>query len=159
MADPPSFTLPTEPKGVEYPVELAIDLRGTWEHTADELWGQLDPELWRMTLNPWAVLQALSHTRLKAVAADPKFHQMATAPVRARQRYLEAPPWFRPGAGDAFGRGLYTAHYPAPPRGGNPLGGGADSLAAVSRVRSERGRDEGEPQHGSNEAGITERRA
>jgi len=23
--------------------ELALDLRGTWEHSADELWGRLDP--------------------------------------------------------------------------------------------------------------------
>jgi hypothetical protein len=57
MAHPLSFNLPTEPQGIEYLIELALDLRGTWEHAADELWGQLDPELWRLTLNPWAVLQ------------------------------------------------------------------------------------------------------
>ena len=48
MAHPVSFNLPTEPKGIEYLIELALDLRGTWEHSADELWGQLDPELWRL---------------------------------------------------------------------------------------------------------------
>jgi starch phosphorylase len=56
MAHPLSFNLPTEPSGIEYLIELALDLRGTWEHSADELWGQLDPELWALTLNPWAVL-------------------------------------------------------------------------------------------------------
>jgi glycogen phosphorylase len=95
MAHPLSFNLPTEPKGVEYLIELALDLRGTWEHSADELWGQLDPELWRLTLNPWAVLQAVSHAKLKTLAADPKFRQKAAALARARRQYLAAPTWFQ----------------------------------------------------------------
>jgi starch phosphorylase len=95
MAHPLSFNLPTEPKGVEHLIELALDLRGTWEHSADELWGQLEPELWRLTLNPWAVLQAVSHAKLKALAADPKFRQKAAALVRARRQYLAAPTWFQ----------------------------------------------------------------
>ena len=53
MAQPVSMYLPTEPEGIEYLIELALDLRGTWEHAADELWGQFDPELWTLTLNPW----------------------------------------------------------------------------------------------------------
>ena len=101
MAHPLRFNLPTEPKGIEYLIELALDLRGTWEHAADELWGQLEPELWRLTLNPWAVLQAVSHAKLKALAADPKFRQKAAALVRARQRYLEAPTWFQRRHADA----------------------------------------------------------
>ena len=101
MAHPLSFNLPTEPKGIEYLIELALDLRGTWEHSADELWGQLDPELWRLTLNPWAVLQAVSHAKLKALAADPKFRQKAAALVRARQQYLQAPTWFQRQHADA----------------------------------------------------------
>src|SRR5215831_3315518 len=95
MAHPFSFNLPTEPKGIEYLIELALDLRGTWEHSADELWGQLDPELWRLTLNPWAVLQAVSPAKLKALAADPKFRQKAAALARARRQSLEAPTWFQ----------------------------------------------------------------
>ena len=101
MAHPLSFNLPTEPKGIEYLIELALDLRGTWEHAADELWGQLEPELWRLTLNPWAVLQAVSHAKLKALAADRKFRQKAAALVRARQQYLEAPTWFQRQHADA----------------------------------------------------------
>jgi len=82
MAHPPSFNLPAAPKGVEHLIELALDLRGTWEHSANELWGQLDPELWRLTLNPWAVLQAVSHAKLKALAADSKFRQKVAALAR-----------------------------------------------------------------------------
>jgi hypothetical protein len=88
MAHPLSFNLPTEPQGIEYLIELALDLRGTWEHAADELWGQLDPELWRLTLNPWAVLQAVSHVRLKALAADSAFCQQAAALVSVRVHSL-----------------------------------------------------------------------
>jgi starch phosphorylase len=101
MAHPLSFNLPTEPKGIEYLIELALDLRGTWEHSADELWGQLEPDLWRLTLNPWAVLQAVSHAKLKALAADRKFRQKAAALVRARQQYLQAPTWFQRRHADA----------------------------------------------------------
>jgi len=36
--------------------ELALNLRWTWNHAADELWGRLDPELWELTQNPWVVL-------------------------------------------------------------------------------------------------------
>ena len=69
MAHPLSFNLPTEPKGIEYLTELALDLRGTWEHSADELWGHLDSELWRLTLNPWAVLQPVEISGVTVSAA------------------------------------------------------------------------------------------
>ena len=95
MAQPVSMYLPTEPEGIEYLIELALDLRGTWEHAADELWGQLDPELWTLTLNPWAVLQTVSRAKLQALAADPAIRDKAVALVEARRHYLEAPTWFR----------------------------------------------------------------
>jgi starch phosphorylase len=101
MARPLSFNLPTELGGVEHLIELALDLRGTWESSADELWGQLEPELWRLTLNPWAVLQTVSRAKLEALAADPQFRQKAEALVRARRQYLEAPTWFQRRHADA----------------------------------------------------------
>ena len=52
MAQAVRAYLPTAPEGIEDLIELALDLRGTWEHAADKLWGQLDPELWTLTLNP-----------------------------------------------------------------------------------------------------------
>ncbi len=27
-------------------IEIALNLRWSWNHAADELWSQLDPELW-----------------------------------------------------------------------------------------------------------------
>jgi hypothetical protein len=32
--------------------ELALDLRWSFNHSADQLWEQLDPELWELTHNP-----------------------------------------------------------------------------------------------------------
>ena len=40
--------------------DLALDLRWSWNHVADELWQQLDPELWGLTHNAWLVLQTPS---------------------------------------------------------------------------------------------------
>ena len=40
--------------------DLALDLRWSWNHAADELWNQLDPELWSFTHNAWLVLQTVS---------------------------------------------------------------------------------------------------
>ena len=37
--------------------ELALDLRWSFNHSADQLSEQLDPELWELTHNPWVVLQ------------------------------------------------------------------------------------------------------
>jgi len=32
--------------------EIALNMRWSWNHAADELWSQLDPELWELTRNP-----------------------------------------------------------------------------------------------------------
>lgn len=29
--------------------EIAFNLRWSWNHAADELWSQLDPELWKLS--------------------------------------------------------------------------------------------------------------
>ena len=42
--------LPTE---LEELRELALDLRWSWSHVADDLWQRIDPELWHRTQNPW----------------------------------------------------------------------------------------------------------
>src|SRR5206468_1724155 len=61
----------------------------------DELWGQIDPELWDLTNNPWVVLQTASRTKLKALAADRTFREQVEDHVRTQRQYLEAPTWFQ----------------------------------------------------------------
>jgi starch phosphorylase len=45
--------LPTEVEGFDPLAELALDMRWSWNHAADEVWLQLDPALWELTHNPW----------------------------------------------------------------------------------------------------------
>jgi len=52
--------LPTDIPEIESLAALALDIRWSWNHEADELWQQLDPALWELTHNPWIVLQTVS---------------------------------------------------------------------------------------------------
>jgi len=38
--------------------DLALDLRWSWNHAADELWNRLD-NLWTLTRNAWVILQTV----------------------------------------------------------------------------------------------------
>ena len=48
---PISSFLPTEIDGFDSLAELALDLRWSWSHATDQVWRQLDPELWELTHN------------------------------------------------------------------------------------------------------------
>jgi len=54
-------------------VDLALDLRWSFNHPADQLWEQLDPELWELTQNPWVLLQTVSRETLHTLTSDPDF--------------------------------------------------------------------------------------
>ena len=51
--------------------DLALDLRWSFNHSADQLWTQLDAELWEQTHNPWVLLQTVSREKLQTVTSDP----------------------------------------------------------------------------------------
>ena len=55
---------------------LALDLRWSFNHSADELWEQLDPELWELTHNPWVMLQTVSREKLQSVTSEPHFQKL-----------------------------------------------------------------------------------
>jgi starch phosphorylase len=74
---------------------LAQDLRLNWSHDGSELWGQIDEDLWKRSLNPWAVLSDASSERLKQLASDKVFLKKLKACEVARRDYLAAPGWFR----------------------------------------------------------------
>ena len=67
--------LPIEVEGFDSLAELALDMRWSWNHAADEVWLQLDPELWDLTHNPWVILQTVSRDRLQQALADPGFRR------------------------------------------------------------------------------------
>ncbi len=87
--------LPVEVEGFDALAELALDLRWSWNHAADEVWQQLDPELWDLTRNPWIVLQTVSRERLERVSADPSFRKKVDGLVQARRDAAKSPGWFQ----------------------------------------------------------------
>lgn len=87
--------LPSEQKEVNALMELALDLRWSWDHSADEVWRQLDPELWDITHNPWAVLQTVSRDRFKEVTDDPLFREKIDFLVKSRKKTNASPAWFQ----------------------------------------------------------------
>src|SRR5262249_33636377 len=89
------YYLPRDVDGIEQLFELALDVRWSWNHSADELWGQIDPDVWTMTHNPWVVLQTASRNRLRALAADPSFRQQVEALLLKQRQYAEADAWFQ----------------------------------------------------------------
>src|SRR3712207_6245529 len=95
MPNPLLSFLPAEVEGGDLLAELALDLRWSWNHAADDVWSQLDPTLWALTHNPWVILQTVSRDRLKRLAADLTFRQKVEALCRARRQAAEAPAWFQ----------------------------------------------------------------
>ena len=87
--------LPTQIEGFETLAELALDMHSSWNHFADDLWRQLDPELWELTHNPWVVLQTVARDRIESVLADPAFRKNIDALLRTRREAVEAPAWFQ----------------------------------------------------------------
>ena len=75
--------------------ELALDLRWAWDHGMDELWSELDAELWNRTHNPWVVLQSVASARLAEVLARPAERRRVAKMLERRHRYLESPDWFQ----------------------------------------------------------------
>ncbi|MGD1278720.1 MAG: alpha-glucan family phosphorylase [Tepidisphaeraceae bacterium] len=74
--------------------ELALDMRWSWNHAADDLWRRLDPGLWESTHNPWVVLQTVSRDKLKIALADGGFCKQVEDLVGAKRQAAEAPAWF-----------------------------------------------------------------
>ncbi|MDD2660957.1 MAG: alpha-glucan family phosphorylase [Methylococcales bacterium] len=87
--------LPTEIEDFDSLAELALDMRSSWNHATDEVWRQLDSELWEITQNPWIILQTVVRDRIESVLADPVFRKNIDDLVRTRRQLLESPAWFQ----------------------------------------------------------------
>src|SRR5581483_905346 len=67
MSNPTYCEFSSETRASNALTQLALDLHWTWNHSADEVWKRLDPELWELTGNPWLILQAVSQRKLDEV--------------------------------------------------------------------------------------------
>jgi starch phosphorylase len=86
---------PSEHVGSDALAELALDLRWSFNHAADKLWEQLDPELWDLTHNPWFVLQTISQEKLQSAIHDPQFRQLLNDLLREKRAAQKPPAWFQ----------------------------------------------------------------
>ena len=86
---------PTPSNGLAALTELAMDLRWTWNHSADELWAKLDPELWQRTRHPSVMLQTIAHDKLTDALNDPAFTRFLARLVKANRHAETAPAWFQ----------------------------------------------------------------
>ncbi len=87
--------LPTEIEGFDDLAELALDMCWSWNHATDQIWRQLDPTLWKLTQNPWVVLQTVSRDRIECVLADPVFRKNVDELVQTRRQSIETSAWFQ----------------------------------------------------------------
>lgn len=92
---PWSDLLPVDVGGFDVLAELALDLRWSWNHAADNLWRRMDPELWELTHNPWTVLQSASRDRIEALMNEQEFADEVTELVEARRDAASRPAWFQ----------------------------------------------------------------
>ncbi|NTV12316.1 MAG: glycosyltransferase family 1 protein [Desulfobulbaceae bacterium] len=86
---------PADIEGFASLVDLALDMRWTWNHATDEIWRQLDPALWNLTHHPCDVLQASSREKILGALADPAFRQRIDDLAQAKKQAEEAPAWFQ----------------------------------------------------------------
>ncbi|MGZ8252977.1 MAG: alpha-glucan family phosphorylase, partial [Methylophilaceae bacterium] len=75
--------------------ELALDMRSSWNHATDHVWWKLDPVMWELTHNPWAVLQTVSREKLKQVLADPTFGKDVNDLLQDRRDGIQTSTWFQ----------------------------------------------------------------
>jgi len=90
-------SLPLKLKGLTV---LALDLRWNWNHSADDLWRKVDPELWKATGDPWLILESISRKRLETLAADADFINELQRQFDYRKAYLSQLSWFEERYGD-----------------------------------------------------------
>lgn len=87
-------SLPANTEGFDSLAELALDLRWSWDHSADEVWRMLDPELWDLTNSPWVILQTVSRDQFQSVMNDPLFRNKIDTLIKSRKEANESPAWF-----------------------------------------------------------------
>jgi glycogen phosphorylase len=94
MGNPTYSTFSSETQGSDALTQLALDLHWSWNHSADDIWRHLDPELWELTGNPWLILQAVSQQKLDALS-DPAFRKRVEQLLAERNEQKATVRWFQ----------------------------------------------------------------
>lgn len=80
--------------GLDFLIELALDLSWYWDHSADEVWEKLDMTLWEETHNPWVVLKTVSFDSLKLFLSDQAIMDKI-ADLKAKRHRTPENYWFQ----------------------------------------------------------------
>jgi starch phosphorylase len=91
----PSYKMPAAGATSGALTELALDLRWSFNHSADKVWAHLDPQLWEQTHNPWVVLQMVSRERLQTATTDPDFQSLVADLHREKRLAEQSETWFQ----------------------------------------------------------------
>jgi starch phosphorylase len=94
-ASPLYNLLPKDIDGFDALAELALDVRSSWNHAADEIWLQFDPALWSLTHNPWVVLQSASRAQIERLYSEPVFRDKVNGLLQAQRLAAQTPAWFQ----------------------------------------------------------------
>ena len=89
-----NILFPMLPKELESLAELALDVRWSWNHKADALWKQLNPELWELTRNPKLILQDLSRSELQSLSNNKVFSDTLNSILKDQRDSLHTMSWF-----------------------------------------------------------------
>ena len=99
MNDSLHSSLPSETQASDALTRLALDMSWSWNHSADEIWKRLDPELWELTGNPWLILQSMSKQKLEALKReflkDAAFRQRVEELLAGLNEQNAGPAWFQ----------------------------------------------------------------
>src|SRR5208282_995139 len=94
MSEADASSIQSEPM-IDLLRELALDLGAVWNRYTDEIWRQIDPEVWLLTRNPWLMLHHASHRKLQAMADDSELRRRVEQLVLARRESSRTPAWFQ----------------------------------------------------------------
>jgi starch phosphorylase len=75
--------------------ELALNLHWSWNHAADELWKELDAELWETTQNPWVILQTVSKEKISAALSDAEYRGRLVSLLQRNRESYQADAWYQ----------------------------------------------------------------
>ncbi len=82
-------------EGYEDLEELALDLIWSWNKSADEVWQELDPELWQETRNPWVILQSVSNEKLEKTLSNPTYRKILKDLLKEHSHEVSSSAWFQ----------------------------------------------------------------
>jgi starch phosphorylase len=94
MKDSMNSSLPSDMDTSDALTRLALDLSWSWNHSTDEIWRRLDPELWELTGNPWLILQSISRRKLDSMS-DSGFRAQVEQLLAEVSEKHAAPAWFQ----------------------------------------------------------------